>query len=321
MQMGSPNGIAVLEWQAWDGFLLSHVLGDHVMRVKTDPFREFPSEQFDRICDSSSTVCFQINLSVRGQLPLKIGELTNRFLKKDVYVVNGFAQDIRKSTLHKHLEVIGLSSLRADRSGASDEMLFVKTDLNYGGELERWLPRENIIAGGLEQLVSSELGAYRYRTVQREMLREDHWTDRAIVIEKYVTNSEDSFYRAYFSGKQIIIVKAFSPGVIKKLAADERDTNFVTDLEHAKDGTDELPISARLKRDIATFVENTAVEFGCIDIVHDDYDNHYIIDLNLTPYAGKRPHDRFLTNFLRSGITDPSRRKQTTFINSPLAAG
>src|SRR6266480_7409433 len=212
--------VAVLEWRAWDGFLLAHVLGDDAVRIKTDPFREFPSAQFDRVSDSFTTVCFQINLSVRGRLPLRIRDLTKRFVERGVYVVNGLVQDIRKSHLHAHLEAIGLSSLKAAQSGSPEEILFVKTDLNYGGELERWLPPASIAACGLEHLISPDIGAYHYKTVQRGMLQEGIWRDPAIVVEKYVTNPEDSFYRVYFSGKQIIIVKAFASGIIKKLSHD-----------------------------------------------------------------------------------------------------
>jgi hypothetical protein len=317
-----PGGrVAVLEWRAWDGFLLTHVLGDDAVRIETDPFREFPSAEFDRICDSFTTVCFQINLSVRGRLPLRTRDLTNRFLERGLHVVNGLVQDIRKSSLQAHLRVIGLSSLKAAPSGPSDEILFVKTDLNYGGDLERWLPPETIAAGGLDQLISPDIGAYHYKTVERGMLHEGIWTDPAIVVEKYVTNTENSFYRVYFSGEQVIIVKAFARGVIKKLSGDSRDTNFVTDLEHLTRGTDKLPISATLKRDVATFVEHTPVEFGSLDIVHDGHDKHYIIDLNLTPYAGTRVHDVYLTNFLRRGITSPPQRLLNDFVNSPLVAG
>ena len=312
--------VAVLEWRAWNGFLLAHVLGDDAVRIETDPFSEFPSEEFDRVCDSFTTVCFQINLSVRHRLPLRIHDLTTRFVDRGVYVVNGLVQDISKSTLHAHLEAIGLSSLKAAPSCSADEVLFVKTNLNYGGELERWLPPESITAGGLERLVSNDIGAYRYKTIERGMIEEGLWTDPSIVIEKYVTNSENSFYRVYFSGKQIIIVNAFAPGVIKKLSGDPRDTNFVTDLQHLKAGTDQLQISAALKRDVATFVEKTPVEFGCIDIVHDGHDQHYIIDLNLTPYAGaKEKNDVFLTNFLRLGITNPHQRKRAVSTRTPLA--
>jgi hypothetical protein len=317
----SGDKVAVLEWQAWGGFLLTHVLGEHAARIETDPFREFPSAQFERLCDSFKTVCFQINLSVRGRLPLRIRDLTNRFVERGIHVVNGLVQDIRKSTLHAHLEAVGLPSLKAARSGPADEILFLKTDLNYGGELERWLPQESLAAAGLERLVSADIGAYRYRAVERGMIEESAWADAAVVIEKYVTNKENSFYRVYFSGQRVIIVKAFAPGIIKKLSNDPRDTNFVTDLEHLKAGTDELPLGAALKRDVATFVEKTPVEFGCVDIVHDGHGKHYVVDLNLTPYAGNRVYDDFLNSFLLSGITDPSQRKAQRFLDSPLAAG
>ena len=311
--------VAVLEWQAWSDFLLTNVLGDHAVRIETDPFREFPSAQFDRICDSFPIVCFHINLSVRSRLPLRVRDLNDRFVERGIYLFNGLVKDIRKSTLQSHLEAIGISSLKATRTGSADEILFVKTDLNYGGDLERWLPPESIAAGGLEHFISTDIGAYHYKTVERGTLEDSIWTDSSIVIEKYVTNDEGSFYRVYFSGQQIILVKAFAPGIIKKLSSDPRDTNFVLDLESLKAGTDELPISARLKRDVATFVENTPVEFGCIDIVHDGHDNHYVVDLNLTPYAGDKGYDDVLNRFLRLGITDPARRKVTRFLDSPLA--
>ena len=140
----SGSKVAVLEWRAWEGFLLTHVLGDDAERIEVDPFRELPSEQFDRICDSFSTVCFQVNLSVRSRLPLRIRDLTNRFVERGVFVVNGFVQDIRKSTLQTHLEAIDLPSVKVTPSGPSHEVLIVKTDLNFGGEPERQLPLESI---------------------------------------------------------------------------------------------------------------------------------------------------------------------------------
>ena len=314
--------VAVLEWRAWEGFLLTHVLGDDAERIEVDPFRELPSELFDRICDTFAMVCFQINLSVRSRLPLRVRDLTNMFVERGVFVVNGFVQDIRKSSLQTHLQAIGLPSVKVTPFGPSHEVLFVKTDLNYGGDLERWLPPESIAAGGLEHLVSRDIrGAYYYKTVLREMLTAEIWNDPAIMIEKYVSNAENSFYRVYFSGERVIIVKAFSPGVIKKLAQDPRDTNFVSDVHHLKTGKDELKeISATLKRDIVTFLEQTAVEFGCLDLVHDGNDNYYIIDLNLTPYAGRKTIDPFLTSFLLVGLENLRQRKLSNFISSPLIA-
>jgi len=42
--------------------------------------------------------------------------------------------------------------------------------LNYGGELERWLPPESIAAAGFKHLISTDIGAYLYKAVQRGML-------------------------------------------------------------------------------------------------------------------------------------------------------
>ena len=154
----------------------------------------------------------------------------------------------------------------------------------------------------------------------RETLPAEIWNDPAIMIEKYIDNAENSFYRVYFSGERVIIVKAFAARIIKKLSNDPRDTNYVSDLEHLKAGRDQLELSETLKRNLVTFLEQSAVEFGCLDIVHDGYDNHYIVDLNLTPYAGKNPIDPFLTAFLRFGIGNTPQRKLSDFINSPLIA-
>ena len=317
----SGDRVAVLEWKAWEGFLLTHVLGNDAERIEVDPFRELPSEEFDRICDSFATVCFQINLSVRGRLPLRIRDLTDRFVERGVFVVNGFVQDIRKSTLQTHLETIGLPSVKVTPSGSSHEVLFVKTDLNYGGDLERHLPPESIAAAGFERLISTEIkGAYYYKTALRETLPAEIWNDPAIMIEKYIDNAENSFYRVYFSGERVIIVKAFAARIIKKLSNDPRDTNYVSDLEHLKAGRDQLELSETLKRNLVTFLEQSAVEFGCLDIVHDGNDNFYIVDLNLTPYAGRRPIDSFLTNFLRAGLGNPPQRKLSDLVNSPLTA-
>ena len=299
--------------------MLTHVLGNNAERIEVDPFRELPSEQFDRICDLFETVCFQINLSVRGRLPLRIRDLTNSFVERGISVVNGFVQDIRKSTLQTHLETIGLPSVKVTPDGPTHEVLFVKTDLNYGGDLERSLLPESIAAAGFENLISPDIkGAYYYKTVIRKMLSDEIWNDPAITIEKYISNTENSFYRVYFSGERVVIVKAFSPGVIKKLSNDPRDTNYVSDLEHLKAGKDRIELSAKLKRDIVTFLEHSAVEFACLDIMHDGHDNFYIVDLNLTPYAGRNVIDPFLTGFLRFGIENLSQRKLSDFINSPL---
>ena len=289
--------------------MLAHVLGDHALRIETDPFDEFPEADFQFVCENASMVCFQINLCARQRLPIGVRDLASRFRERGLHVVNGFVEDARKSALDVHLNAVGLRSAKADPTGAPDERLFIKTDLNYGGDVERWLPPDILSAAGLDRLISPDLGAYGYRVARRDKLTDAIWADPAIVIERYVANSEDSFFRVYFSGKRIAIVKAFATGIVKKLSADPRDINFLAELDALKGGDDGLPLSPALKHDIATFVESSPAEFGCIDIVHDGEDRYYVIDLNLTPYAGRGPSDPALTRYLRQGLMDPWHRK------------
>ena len=315
--------VAVLEWRAWEGFLLAHVLGAHAVRIETDPFREFPKADFERICATVATVCFQINLSVRRRLPIGVRDLANRFRDRGLHVVNGFVEDVRKSALHAHLESLGLRSPKADPIGAPDERLFIKTDLNYGGDVERWLPPEIITAAGLDRLISPDLGAYDYRVAAHSELPDAVWVDPAVVVERYVANAEESFFRVYFSGKRIVIVKAFAPGIVKKLSTDPRDVNFLAELDSLKAGDDRLPLSPALKHDVAAFVDTVPAEFGCIDIVHDGEDRHYVIDLNLTPYAGRGSSDPALNRFLRQGLMNPRQRRaaRTEWASKPSLIG
>lgn len=297
---------------------MTQVLREAALRVEVDPFRPFPEEDFERVCDAASTVCFHINLSVRAPLAMGTRALSERFQERGLHVVNGRVQDIRKSSLHRHLEAIGLLSPGASQDGPPDEVLFLKTDLNHGGSLERWLPPETIEACGYQPLISADMGPYQYRALHRAELTDEAWQDPALAVEKFIHNYEHSFYRAYFSGKNVIIVKAHAPQTIKKIAGDPRDICYLSDLPTLRAGTDDLPISERLKRDVLTFVEASPVEYGCVDILHDGRDNHYVVDLNLTPYAGSAPGNESLNDILRAGMTHPGGRKASGPQNGPL---
>ena len=196
-------------------------------------------------------------------------------------------------------------------------MLFVKTELNHGGAKEKTLSPELQKRIGLEGLLT-DTGPYDYRIDTRTNICTDVWTNPALVVERYIDNSEGSFYRVYFCGKQFVIVKAYASEIIKKIAADPRDTNYVSELDYLKDGTDELPISPRLKSEVATFIDKTPLEFGCLDIVHDDRENYTIVDLNLTPSADSGDPDEQLSKFLKLGITEACQRKICGVTSSPM---
>jgi hypothetical protein len=311
------KSVVLLEWPEPGNSLLSTVLGDLVDRVQVDPFRDDISQSLEEACRDAEIVCFHIDLTLRRGLPLQVANLSRRLRDQGRFVVNGDLQDISKVALAKHLKSIHLPTCEATRRGPADEALFIKTNLNFGGRKEKTLPSEIIESSNLATLVSREIDSYSYRTLARKDVPDDAWADRALFIERFVTNPADSFVRAYFSGVQIIMVVAYARGPIKKLAGDPRDTNYVTNLEHLKGGAEDFALSDSLKATVCRFVEETPVEFGCIDIVHDDLGRYYIVDLNPTPSGGVGM-DHELNEYLRLGITDPDCRKGPGWAESPL---
>jgi hypothetical protein len=306
----------IVEWPEPGHSLLSRVLGDLADRVEVDPFRDGHAKLEDWISCRSEIVCFHVDLTLRRGLKLKIAKWSRQLEEQGRFVVNGFVQDISKRSLARHLRKIGLPTCIATRRGPADELLFVKTNLNYGGRKEKTLPPEILGAARLAGWISP-VGPYSYHVLARKDVPPGLWNDRAHIIEKFVTNSQDSFVRVYFSGVQIVIVVAYAPGPIKKLCGDPRDTNYITSIDHLKEGASDFDLSDSLKATVCRFVEETPVEFGCIDLVHDDFDHYYIIDLNTTP-SGAAEVDVELNEYLRVGITDPAWRKAICRRDSPL---
>jgi hypothetical protein len=309
--------VVVLEWPEPGDSLLAGVLGDLADRVEIDPFRRYSTQSLDEICRDATIVCFHIDLTLRRGLPLNIADLSDRLREQGRFVVNGYVQDISKESLARHLRSIQLPTCIATELGPANEELFVKTNLNYGGRKEKNLPPEIVESSRLGELIAPDIGPYSYKVLARKEIPPTLWTDRAHFIEKFVSNVEGTFIRTYFSGVQIIIVVAYAPGAIKKLVGDPRDTNYVTDIAHLKSGAEDFLISDSLKSLICSFVEMTPVEFGCIDIVHDDFDHYYIVDLNTTPSGGVGT-DAELNGYLQLGITEAAYRKTWGWLDSPL---
>lgn len=309
--------VVIFEWPEPGNSLLSCVLGDLANRVEVDPFRDVDDQALDRACGESEIVCFHIDLTLRRGLRLAIAEWSRRLEQQGRFVVNGFVQDISKQSLARHLREIGLPTCVATPQGPGDEPLFVKTNLNYGGRKEKTLSPDILDATRLAGWISPEIGPYSYQVMARKDVPAALWADRAHVIERFVTNPEGSFVRVYFSGVQIILVMAHAPGAIKKLCDDPRDTNYITCIDHLKEGAEDFDLSDELKSTVWRFVEETPVEFGCIDIVHDESDHYYIIDLNTTP-SGAAQTDPELNEYLRFGITEPDSRKTVCRKGSPL---
>lgn len=206
--------------------------------------------------------------------------------------------------MHRLLANAGLSSAQAARTGPLDELLFVKSDLNSGGEPERLLP-EALRARLLSPKPPRIARWNGYFVMRRADVGAELWSDESIVIERYIENPESSFYRVYGFGSSLAIVKSYSHRLIKKVSGNCNDCYTLCETSELLDLSVNVPVS--LQQTIAGFIAHYPLAYFCLDIVH-DLQQYTIIDLNLTPYSGgeSEPHDAL--EFLSKGGSDLIKR-------------
>ena len=291
--------VAVVEWSAWDRFLMPHIV-DGATRIEVNPFEAAGRGAIVDLALAFDLVCFQINISVSYDLPLDLAGIASDLENKGVRLVNARCRDITKATLHRTLFGCGLPSLQLTAAPAVPCKVIVKSNLNYGGTVERRhatrLPKESIVA----RLLRGGMGPFSYRVECSTEVPASAFADDGLVVERYVENVEECIYRTYFAGDHRVVVKVHGTGPIKKVNGDNRDTNTAYSEDETAAAVELLPtevveIGSKLPRAMA-------VEFGCIDIVIDDDGHAFAVDINPTPSAGDAPPPREVLEYLRRGL-------------------
>lgn len=296
--MGHPaklDRILVYSWRAWDGFLVSHLVADHC-RVEAS-YGDSPTEILRFVSPNILAVLPQINLSDSGIFPRAREELFQALRSLGVLLLNTEVEDIRKSSLHGLLAEAGLPSAKAERNGPPEELLFVKSNLNWGGGIELSLPSDMQKTLKLEPRPAIDRWD-RYYTVRRGDAPDALWEDASVVVETYFRNPENSFHRVYGFGDSLVVVKAHHEALVQKLNGHPLDRNHLISRGDLMRGGTDIPDC--LRDAIARFITRHPLAFFCLDIVHDSR-GYRIVDLNLTPWAGFSAQSEASIEFLIQG--------------------
>ena len=300
--MSRLDCILVYEWQAWKGFLISHLVADycHVQAAYEDDFSAL--ERW--LTPNIRAVLPQVNLSHSRLFPQQRAALFQQLKQRNILLLNAEVEDISKRHLHAMLARAGLRSARALPEGAPQQRLFVKSNLNWGGAAEQRLPpalqaQFALPASGLIQNWDG------YYTALREEIAPALWRQSDLVIENYIENADNSFFRVYGFGEALVVVKAHSNALIKKLSGHPADKNYLLERRQLLEGTSEL--DADLHNQIKGFVRACPLAYFCLDMVHDGT-QHTIIDLNLTPWAGVKQQTTEAVDFLCHGAQEHIKR-------------
>jgi hypothetical protein len=308
--------IASCEWQTDDTFLIARLYPDRCS-IPVDP-AEHAREVLKQLPSGLQYFFFHLNGTFTADF-LKSRELLLAGLhERGVTTLNADITDISKSLLQKTcLQTDGLNSTLATREGDPAELLIAKTNLNYAGKIEALLTSRQQRRIGLSPqspLMDSVLSRVQeYPVLPRREIPADWWQEPQIVIERFISNSDERFYRIHVLRDRISITDAIVPGVVKKLAGGiKAKHHYFTfaqlDAAHPSPATAPeaapaiSPVLLNLTRQTRLLQQHLHFDFAAIDAVVDDSGNTYLIDVNVTPWAGHTRLDHPMFVFLRTAL-------------------
>jgi len=221
-------------------------------------------------------------------------------------VLNGHVIDISKRWVQAACQHCGLPSTFADRDGRTDELLIVKTNSNYGGESELTLTvseRAFLQINKLNGEVSAD--AQSYKIYKRCELTEQVWSDENLVVERFVTNHNNIFFRVYVLYHAVVVEAAVSYPFVKRMCDGMPRSIFffqnfrAVELYPSLDALRLPGLPADLISSVRRFCKHVSLEFGTIDMVMDDAGTVFIVDVNTTPFWDRTNAD-FIPDFLRT---------------------
>ena len=293
--MAKLADVLVYEWQAWKGFLISHLIADYC-QVTAD-YQHRPEDMAAFLSPNVKAVLWQINLSQQQAFPNRRTAIIDYLKTRNLLVLNETVDDITKSNLQRCLVDAGLPSVRANPDMPGDTLLMVKSNLNWGGEVETRLPKtvyDRLYSEQHQSITRFD----QYYVLPRKDLPDKVWKDSSVVVETYIFNNEESFYRVYGFGESLVVVKAHSKQQIKKINGDPRDYNVLTTQAQLSREGGRLP--PRLKQVLHRFCHRIPIDYFCLDVMHDG-NEFYIVDLNTTPYSGVDEQTGSAVEHLREG--------------------
>lgn len=283
LQPLNTSNICMYEWNAWNGFMFSCIC-PHVSRIEAAIKQ--PNESIVRkIPSGTHYFLFHVNLTNTDHFYTDKLGLLAELKNKNITPLNHRISTISKSHLSKVCVSAGLNSARAERTGDPQELLIIKTNLNYGGLQEKKLTDEQRRKLDIESL--TYIDTVQYPIVPRIQVPQEAWKNSDLVVEKFISNRHHHFYRVYKLLNRVVIsevvdtnpIKKMPEGIFRTNAYCETDTMSVQPISAAKH-------SALLKHVVA-FSDQLGLDFGALDVVKSDEGEFYIVDVNTTPYWGK----------------------------------
>ncbi len=229
--------------------------------------------------DGTTHFAFHLNCTITERFPEERAALVEALTSRGVRVLNAGASDISKQRVQRLCAELGLNTVTAPREGDPDEMVIVKTDLNFGGDSEWALSAEQRSALGISEGSDIIWMPNHYRVLARKDAEPQWWADQRLVCERYVANRDERWYRVFCFLDRMAVCELSNPNQIKKVNESAVLRVWMVPLAEEAAPAD---APAGLVESLRRFVRAFPLDFGTVDVVADDAGGHYIIDVNTT---------------------------------------
>jgi len=300
--------IVSCEWCASETFLLGRLFPDRHI-ISSRPLE--PARRIIRQLPSGMKFFFfHLNGTQTDKFITDRQLLRDAVRQRNALALNATITDISKGFLQRVLLEVGLSTTLAPREGDPNEELMIKTDRNCKGDAEALLtPRQQLRLGYRPPsplLTSIFAEVQKYPVLRRREIPSAWWSEPEIIIERYISNADDRFYRVHILRDHLVITDVIVPGTVKKLSAGVKAAHHY--FTYAQMDSGEVPAPFHeICRQTRILQNGMGFDFAALDLVLDNMGASFIVDLNTTPWAGPIRLDHPLLNHLRRalGTTEP----------------
>jgi len=143
-----------------------------------------------------------------------------------------------------------------------------------------------------------------YPVLRRGDVPASWWECADVHIERYIENASGEFFRVFVAGHRAALCYGCSTQPVRRMRDESDRLNFFVSRDFHEDALAPvlLPsIHCEVLRCSTLVADAMKLDFGAIDIVVDDEENVYIVDVNTTPYWGSDEPDNVLQH-LRTGL-------------------
>lgn len=300
--MWNSPSICVYDWSEWKHFLIVSIW-PKARRIHAE-FRESPKKIAAKLPSKTKLLLMHLDLSVMSPFVSDAREFTDPFSKRNIRVLNCLPLDIRKRTIQSHCRDLGLPSVTPSTTGPDNELLLVKTNLNSGGSREQWLSPDQRVQFNLAAPATRMKGPEDYYVSRRADLPPDVWNDPGLVVERFIQNPLNRFFRVYAAIDAIVISEAFTDAPVKRMTGPIRRQNHFLwrQADQIQGDAAAAKLPARLLQTAGTFLHRLHLDYGAIDIVESETGEFFIVDLNKTPHWGDEKQPGMIEH-LRSGFS------------------